>query len=115
PKEYAAEYTPAAQAELNTPEPPAPAGVNTTTGEITTPAASAAPGQPDLNDPAVQALLAQLQGQQRQAAPAANGGSTSTVQPSDSGTPAGSRPPVCSPSSRNEHTPSSRSSSGRSA
>lgn len=76
PKEYAAEYTPAAQAELNTPEPAAPAGVNTTTGEITTPAAPAAPGQPDLNDPAVQALLAQLQGRQQQAAPAANGGST---------------------------------------
>lgn len=66
PKQFRADYTPAAQAVLAAPEP-APAGVNTTTGEITAPA-PALNGQPDMNAPAVRALLAQLQGQQ-QAAP----------------------------------------------
>ncbi|MFV8127493.1 hypothetical protein [Streptomyces syringium] len=71
PKQFRAEYTPAAQAVLAAPDP-APAGVNTTTGEITAPApAPAAGGQPDMNDPAVRALLAQLGGQ---GAPAQNSG-----------------------------------------
>lgn len=68
PKEYAAEYQAPAQVELNTPDPGVPAGVNPATGEITTPAPApvANGGQPamDPNDPAVRALLAQLQGGQ---------------------------------------------------
>lgn len=63
PKQFRAEYTPAAQAVLSAPEPAPPAGVNTVTGEITTPP-PAGNGQPDMNDPAVRALLAQLQGRQ---------------------------------------------------
>lgn len=81
PKQYTAKYVPAAQVELNTPDPGVPAGVNPHTGEITTPAvpaqAAAPAGVPGLtpdqlaaiqNDPAKAALFAQLTGQQ--AAPA---------------------------------------------
>lgn len=70
PKLFTAQYTPAAQAELSGPPQDVPAGVNPQTGEVTTPPA---PGQPDLNDPAVRALLAQMQKQQNVPA---QGGST---------------------------------------
>lgn len=86
PKQYTAQYTAAAVAELTAPDPGVPAGVNPRTGEITTPApaapAVAAPSTvPGLNadqlaaiqaDPAKAALFAQLTGQS--AAPAQNGG-----------------------------------------
>lgn len=97
PKQYDAKYVPAAQAELNAPDPGVPAGVNPVTGEITTaPApAPAAPGNAALAqavgnpgtvvggftpeqlaaiqaDPAKAALFAQLTGQQP--APAAQVG-----------------------------------------
>lgn len=66
PKQYTAIYIPAAASELAAPGPDqAPPGVNPVTGEITTPppapAAAAVPGV-NPNDPAVQALLRQLQG-----------------------------------------------------
>lgn len=70
PKIFRAEYVAAAQVEMTGPAAP-PAGVNPATGEITTPAAAAVP---DLNDPAVRALLAQMQAQQ--AAPTQGGSST---------------------------------------
>lgn len=57
PKIFRAEYVAAVQVEI--PEPAAvPPGVNPTTGEIATAAT------PDLNDPTVRALLAQMQTQQ---------------------------------------------------
>lgn len=65
PKMFRAEYVAAAVTELHAPEPQqVPAGVNPHTGEITSPAPAAAPAAPaalNPNDPAVQALLAQLQ------------------------------------------------------
>lgn len=70
PKQYTASYTAAAQAEFDKPDPQVPPGVNPQTGEITTPApvtaaVTAAPvAAINPNDPAVQALLAQLQGAQ---------------------------------------------------
>jgi hypothetical protein len=60
PKLFTAVYVPAANAEMSTPAQEPPAGVNPQTGEIT----GSAPSQPDLNDPAVRALLAQMQAQQ---------------------------------------------------
>lgn len=72
PKVYQATYKPAATAELERPDGGVPAGVNPVTGEIAQPQAPGN-GQPavDPNDPQVQALLRQLQGQQ--AAPPAGG------------------------------------------
>ena len=46
PKQYTAKYVPAAQVELNTPDPGVPAGVNPHTGEITTPAVPAQAAAP---------------------------------------------------------------------
>lgn len=66
PKIFRAEYVAAAQVEMAAPAA-VPPGVNPTTGEIAGPAA------PDLNDPAVRALLAQMQAQQ---GVPAQGGST---------------------------------------
>lgn len=70
PKLFSAVYTSAANAELNTPDPAAPAGVNTATGEVAAPAAAP---QVNLNDPAIQALIAAQAAQQ--AAAASNGSS----------------------------------------
>lgn len=72
PKQFTAKYVPAAQTEFASTNGGVPAGVNPQTGEITTPDA---PGVPDLNDPTVRALLAQMQNQQG-AAPAQGGSTT---------------------------------------
>lgn len=71
PKQYKAEYVPAATSELSSPDPSVPAGVNPHTGEITQPAAGGQGGV-DMNDPAVRALLSQMR---QSNAPAASGGS----------------------------------------
>lgn len=67
PKLFSVVYTSATTAELNTPEPSAPAVVNTTTGEVSAPAAAP---QINLNDPAVKALIAAQAAQQAAAVPA---------------------------------------------